>query len=166
MEDDGMRSILFLAVAALLTSVQARAQQPSQAASQATSGTDGLACFENLTAPEFPKDALQAHVEGSVWTWTSVNSQGTVDKVDSQVVSAWGEAPKLLTSPVEKAIRAAKIKPECAGKTVSVVFRYHVYGEATTAPKVTSRTEAPNIMDIESQPAKTAAATAKVPSRP
>ena len=106
--------------------------------------------------PEYPKNALQAHVDGSVWTWTHLNSQGTVDKIDSEVVSAWGEGPKLLTPPVEKAIRAAKIKPECAGKTVSVVFRYQLNGEATTEPKVTSRNEAPNIMYIESRPATTA----------
>jgi hypothetical protein len=55
----------------------------------------------------------------------------------------------LLAAPVEKAIRAAKIKPDCAGKTVAVVFRYRLYGEATANPKVTSKSEAANIMDIE-----------------
>jgi len=160
-----MRRVPFIAVAALLSSLQARAQQTAQPASQTTSGTEGLACFENLGTPEYPKNALQAHVDGSVWTRTHLNSQGAVDKVDSQVVSAWSEGPKLLTPPVEKAIRAAKIKPECAGKTVSLVFRYQLRGEATTEPKVTSRNEAPNIMYIESQPATTADA-AKVPTKP
>ena len=159
-----MRRVPFIGVAALLTSLQARAQQTAQPASQTTSGTQGLACFENFATPEYPKNALQTHVDGSVWTWTHLNSQGTVDKIDSEVVSAWGEGPKLLTPPVEKAIRAAKIKPECSGKTVSVVFRYQLHGEATTEPKVTSRNEAPNIMYIESQPA-TAAEAVKVPTK-
>jgi hypothetical protein len=136
-----MRTLLFLAMTALV--VPCDAQQTT---------TEGLACFENLAAPEFPKAALQNHVDGSVWTTTHVNAQGGVEKIDTEVVSAWGDGQKLLTPPVEKAIRAAKIKPVCAGKTVSVVFRYRLYGEATANPKVTSETEIPNIMDIESQP--------------
>src|SRR5437870_2482220 len=116
MEGDNMRRVLIIAVAALLASVHARAQHTSQPASETTSATDGLACFENLRTPEYPKNALQAHVDGSVWTWTQVNPRGAVDKIDTQVVSAWGEGPNLLTPPVEKAIHAAKIKPECAGK--------------------------------------------------
>jgi len=139
-----MRTILFVAGAALLTSFNVRAQQPSN--------TDGLACFENLAAPEFPQAALREHVDGSVWTWTHVNAQGVPEKIDTQVVSAWGDGPKLLTPPVEKAIHAAKVKSACANKTVSVVFRYELHGEATANPKVTSRNEAPNIMYVESQP--------------
>ncbi len=140
-----MRSLVFFAVAALLTSVSARAQQSTH--------TEGLACFENLAPPEYPKNALQAHVDGSVWTTIHVSPQSAPEKIETQLVSAWDKAAQLLTPPVEKAIRAAKIKPACAGQTVSVVFRYQLYGEATPDPKVTSRTEAPNLMWIESQPA-------------
>src|SRR5579872_3969613 len=82
----------------------------------AQSSTEGLACFANLATPEYPSAALEAHVDGSVWTTTHVSPQGAVEKIETQVVSAWGEGPKLLTPPVEKAIRAAKPKPECAGK--------------------------------------------------
>lgn len=160
-----MRRVLFIAVAALLASVQARAQQTSQPASETTSATDGLACFENLRTPEFPKNALQAHVDGSVWTWTQASPQGAVDKIDTQVVSAWGEGPKLLTPPVERAIRSARIKPECAGKTISLVFRYQLHGEPTVDPKVTSRNEAPNIMYIESQPAAPTESASKAPNQ-
>ncbi len=151
-----MRSILFIAVAALLTATNSRAQQQS---STEKTGSEGLTCFENLAAPDYPKTALQDHVDGSVWTWTQVSPQGTLEKIETQVVSAWGEAPKLLTPPVEKAIRAAKVKHDCAGKTVSVVFRYQLYGEPTPDPKVTSRMDPPNIMWIESQPAGAATKT-------
>jgi len=162
-----MRRVLYIAVAALLASVHARAQQTNHPASETTSGADGLACFEHLGTPEYPKKALQETVDGSVWTWTQVSPQGTIDKIETQVVSAWGQGEKLLTPPVEKAIRAAKIKPECAGKKVSVVFRYQLHGEATPDPKVTSKTEAPNIMDIESQPAtKTEVSSNKGPAKP
>jgi len=151
--------ILFFAIAAFLTSIAGNAQPAS---------TDGLACFENLAVPEYPRSALLANVDGSVWTTTQVTPQGTVDKVETQVVSAWGDGPKMLTPPVEKAIRAAKIKSECAGKSVQAVFRYQLYGEATPNPKVTSRTDG-NLMYIESQPAAltetTSASKAKAASR-
>ena len=93
-----MRRFLFIAVIALVACVGARAQQTPP-------DTDGLACLENLVTPEYPKDALQGHIDGSVWTWTNVNAQGGVDKVETQVVSAWSQGEKLLPSPVEKAIR-------------------------------------------------------------
>jgi len=163
-ERNNIRSIFLVAIAALLTSVNARAQAASQTTSQPATGPDGLACFENLATPEFPKEALQARVDGSVWIWTQLNPQGAIDKIETQVVSAWGQGEKLLTPPLEKAIRAAKIKSECAGKRVSVVFRYQLHGEATLNPKVTSKTEASNVVDIESQPATEAAA--KVATKP
>jgi hypothetical protein len=153
MEMNPMRTILFVAAAALVTSLNGTAQQSSHA--------DGLACFENLAAPEFPQAALHQHVDGSVWTWTHVNAQGIPEKIDTQVVSAWGDGPKLLIPPVEKAIHAAKVNPACAGKTVSVVFRYELHGEAIASPKVTSRNQAPNIMYIESQPEGGAVTTSK-----
>jgi hypothetical protein len=161
-----MRKILFIAGAAFLTAVNGGAQQTSQPKSQTTSASDGLACFENLVTPDYPKNALQAHVDGSVWTWTQVSPQGTVDKIDTEVVSAWGEGPKLLAPAAEKAIRSAKIKPECAGKRVWVVFRYQLHGEATPTPKVTSRTEEPNMMWIESQPATGNVTTSRAKANP
>ncbi len=151
-----MRSPLLIAVAALSTVVAVRAQQPTS--------PEGLACFDNLPTPEYPRSALVAHVDGSVWTTIHVTPQGTADKIDTQVVSAWGEGQKLLTPPVEKAIHAAKIKSACAGKTVSVVFRYQLHGEATREPKVTSRTDPPNILYIESQPEAATESASKAPA--
>jgi hypothetical protein len=156
-----MRKLLFIAVASFICSVTGSAQQTSQPASGTTSGAEGLACFENLPTPEYPEKALQEHIDGSVWTWTHVSPQGSVEKVDTQVVSAWSKASKLLAPPVEKAIHAAKIKSECAGKTIPAVFRYQVYGTATHNPKVESHTEKPDIMYILSQPVMTADASPK-----
>jgi len=139
-----MRTLLSIASSILLIPAYTKAQQ---------SPSEGISCFENLAAPEYPKAALQAHVDGSVWTTTQVSPQGSIEKIDNQVVSAWSEGSRMLTPAVEKVLRAAKIKPQCAGKTISVVFRYQLHGEATAAPEGTSRTEAPNTMYIESQPA-------------
>jgi hypothetical protein len=139
-----MRIIPLVASAAILILMPGKAQQKA---------SEGLACFENLATPDYPKAALRAYIGGSVWTTTNVNPQGGVDRIETQVVSAWGDGPKLLTPPVEKAIRSAKVKPECAGKAVSVVFRYSLHGDAIPNPTVTSRTDSPNRLWIESQPA-------------
>ncbi len=155
-----MRALLIIATGSLLLSPLGKAQQ--KASSSPTATPSGLECVDKLETPEFPKAALDAHVDGSVWTWTQVTPQGTADKVDTQVVSAWGEGPKLLTPPVEKALKASKFKSSCAGKTVSVVFRYELHGEPVSNPKVTTRTDAPNIMYIESQPAAAAHARTEV----
>lgn len=145
-----MRAILWITITSLFASIAASAQ--SRPDSQPVENP-GLACFENLAPPDYPKTALQSLIDGSVWATIRVNRQGAPEKIETQVVSAWSEAVKLLTSPVEKVIRAAKIKPECAGKTVTVSFRYQIFGEATADPKVTSRTVGPGLMLIESQPA-------------
>lgn len=143
-----MRNVLLVVSSALLLPLAGVAQSETTSTS-----IEGLSCFETLATPEYPKAALQSNVDGSVWTWTQVSPQGTVNKIETQVVSAWGVGPKLLVPPVEKAIRSAKIKSSCAGKTIAMVFRYELRGDATPNQKVTSRTEAPNMMWIESQPA-------------
>src|ERR1041384_288791 len=108
-----MRTIFLVLISACLIAAQAQPQ----------TSAEGLSCFENLAAPEYPRAALQGNVDGSVWTRTQVSPQGMIEKIETEVVSAWGNGPKLLTPPVEKAIRIAKINSECVGKTVSVTFR-------------------------------------------
>ena len=147
-----MRRVLFVAIAFLLISAPMKAQRSSQQAAQQSSPA-GLSCFENLSAPEYTRAALQAHMEGSVWTTTHVSPQGTIDKIDTQVVSAWDSAPKFLVAPAEKAVRAAKIKPECAGKDVLVVFRYELHGDVTPNPQTTSKMDPPYVVWIDSQAA-------------
>jgi hypothetical protein len=65
---------------------------------------------------------------------------------------------------VEKAVRASKFKSECAGKKVSVVFRYDLHGEPVAKPNVTTKTEA-NIMYIDSQPASAVAVKSAAPAK-
>jgi len=116
----------------------------------------GLECFDNLATPEYPRAALRAKVDGSVWETLEVGAGGTLGKLDTQVVSAYADGSKLLTPPAEAAIRSGKLKADCAGKTVLVVFRYQLHGEPVANPEVTNRREPPNIIWIESQPAAAA----------
>lgn len=156
-----MRTLFVVATASLLLPAYGSAQQARQAATVQS----GMECVEHLATPDFPKAALEAHVDGSVWTWTLVTPQGAADKVRTQVVSAWSHGPQLLTPPVEKALKETKFKPDCAGKTVAVVFRYELHGEPTANPKVTSRTEPPNLVYIESQPESVASAKNQAPRK-
>jgi|SRR5579871_832929 len=116
----------------------------------------GLECFENLPTPEFPRAALQQKVDGTVWVDLQGDAQGTPGKMETQVTSAYADGAKLLTPPVETAIHAAKLKPECAGKPVHVVFRYELHGLPVANPEVSSHKEPSYLVWIESQPMATA----------
>jgi|SRR5579862_3935616 len=120
----------------------------------------GLECFDNLPMPEYPKAALQAKVDGSVWYTVDVGPDGAPGKIDTQVTSSYGIGPKMLQPPADAAIHAAKFKASCAGKSVLVVFRYQLHGDAIANPEVTTRKDPPNMVWIESQPMKAAAAPA------
>lgn len=154
-----MNRSLWIAIPALLVSGNVWAQQ--KAAPPTVPTNDGLSCFEDLN-PAFPKAALEAHIDGSIWTWTTVSPQDKIEKLDNEAVSAWmGDSQKFLVPAAEKAIHAAKIKPECAGKKVWVVFRYALHGNPVPAPKVTTRPDGDHILWIESQPETAPVITSK-----
>jgi len=156
-----MRTLILIA-AALLAAQYGIAQQggrggrgggrgPGPAAEPPPPPNPGFECFQSVEAPEFPESALQAHIDATAWVTLQVTPQGTADKIETKITSAWENGPKIFTPAVEKVIRAAKFKPECAGKTVGVVYRYDLEGEAVAAPKAMEKTEA-RVMYIESQP--------------
>jgi hypothetical protein len=164
-----MRTLLVVATTLLLISPYASAQRGGGGAGGgrgAAGGGRGAAappppplnpgfeCFANAEKPEFPLAALQAHVDGTLWLSIHLTAQAGVDKIDTQVTSAWGTAKTLLTPAVEKAVRASMFKMDCAGKTVDVVYRYELHGDPVAGPKPTTRMDPPNIMYIESAPAK------------
>ena len=154
-----MRTLLVVAGTLLLISPSAHAQRGGAGGGRAAAPpapplNPGFECFANVETPEFPLAALQAHVDGTLWLSIQLNAQAGIDKIDTQVTSAWGTAKMLLTPAVEKAVRASKFKTDCAGKTVDVVYRYELHGEAMANPKPTNRMDTPNILYIESQPAK------------
>ena len=112
----------------------------------------GLECFAQLSTPEYPPAALHEDVTGTVWTHISLTPQDTVGKVDTQVVSAYSDGAKLLDPAVEKAVHSSTFKPDCAGKTVFLAFRYEEDGQAVADPQATVKQEPPNVVWIESHP--------------
>ena len=121
----------------------------------------GFECMDHAETPEFPQTALQSRVDGTVYVWAHLTAQGTLDKIDTQVASAWANGSKLLVPAVEKAVHASTFKSNCGGKTVAVVYRYDLVGSPVAAPKPAVRTEA-NVMFIDSPPET---APARAPAR-
>jgi hypothetical protein len=155
-----MRTLIVIA-AALLVSQYGIAQQGGRggrgggrgpaAAEPPKPVNPGFECFESVQTPDFPQAALQSHIDATVWVTLQVTPQGTPDKVETKVTSAWADGPKLFAPAVEKILQASKFKAGCAGKTVGVVYRYDLHGDAIAAPKATVKTE-DRVMYIESQP--------------
>ncbi|HLG97997.1 MAG TPA: energy transducer TonB [Bryobacteraceae bacterium] len=125
----------------------------------------GLECFAQMATPDYPEAALHKDVTGTVWTHITLTPQATVSKIDAQVVSAYSDGEKLLVPAVEKAIHASTFKPDCAGKTVFVAFRYEEDGQAVADPHPQFRKEPPNVAWIESQPPLNTAAAHQVTAR-
>jgi hypothetical protein len=159
-----MRTVIVIA-AALLVAQFGIAQQGGRggrgggrgpAAEPPAPPKPGFECFQSVEVPEFPKAALRAHIDATVWITLQVTPQGTADKIETKVTSAWADGPKLFTPAVEKVLHAAKFKPECAGKAVAVVYRYDLHGDPIAAPKVTEKQDE-RIMYIDSQPELVAA---------
>lgn len=145
-----MRVLFVVAVVSVLTCAQVMAQGRGQM--RAAPPEPGLECFAQMSTPEYPKTALHEDVTGTVWTTINLTPQDTAGKIDTRVVSAYSDGEKLLVPAVEKAIHSSTFKPDCAGKTVFVAFRYELDGVAVANPQPTSRKEPPNVVWIESQP--------------
>jgi hypothetical protein len=158
-----MRTVLVVSIASLFVCVPAEAQVGRQM--RAAPPEPGLECFAQLSMPQYPPEALREDVSGTVWTNVKLTPQDTVADIDTRVVSAWSDGTKLLDPAVEKAIRASTFKPDCAGKTVFVAFRYELDGQAVANPQPATRKDPPNVVWIESQPPLMAAAAHHVTAR-
>ncbi len=145
-----MRILLVVAVASVLACIQALAQGRGQM--RASPPEPGLECFAQMSNVDYPSAALHRDVTGSVWTTISLTPQDTIGKIDTRVVSAYSDGERLLVPAVEKALRSSSFKPDCAGKTVYVTFRYQIDGAAVANPQPESRKEPPNVVWVESQP--------------
>jgi hypothetical protein len=121
----------------------------------------GLECFENVPTPEFPRAALRQKVDGTVWVNMEGGAGGVPTNLQTEVTSAWADGAKLLTPPTEAAVHAAKLKEDCVGKKVLIVFRYELHGEPTANPQVTTRKEPTYLVWVESQPLASASASSK-----
>lgn len=82
---------------------------------------DGLACFQKLPVPGYPRLAQQATIGASVAVRIAPAKSGG-DSPEITLVPA----RTLFTGPIHDALKKARIAPECAGRTVEVTFVFVV----------------------------------------
>jgi hypothetical protein len=121
------RKCLFgcILAAALLLPANAPAEGPLF-----PSTLEGVGCFENLIAPDYPAEAVEKKMDGFVWATVQLGAEGKIASIETNVISETNGAAAVLAPPVEKALRAANAKPACSGKTISIDFRYELPGDA------------------------------------
>ena len=95
---------------------------------------EGVGCFENLNAPDYPVEAVEQKTDGFVWATIRMSAEGKIVSIDTDVISPANGAAAVLVPPVEKALRAAKVKPACYGKTTAIDFRYELTGDSFASP--------------------------------
>jgi hypothetical protein len=122
------------------------AQQPSKDDLQ-------MACVERLEVPSFPSIADSARVEAGLNAMVLLTTDGAVEKVSMQVTSGMEYAGKLFFPTVEKAMKASKFLPSCAGTTVHLAFDFPFPTRSETGETVqTVRFRHPNRFEIALTP--------------
>jgi TonB family protein len=119
----GLWSVFAVYVALPIGSAYGQAGKPPQPQTD-----PNVACIERLEIPRYPALATQARIEGTITVSVLLAQQGSVQQVDTEVESSFGQAKSLFGSPVWKAISEAKFLPECSGKTIRLVFHFHLMG--------------------------------------
>ncbi len=96
-----------------------------------------MSCVERLEIPGYPVLAAQARIQGTITVSVALTTDGSVGKVETEVASKYSQARSLFGTPVWKAIREAKFRSDCAGKTVRLIFHFDLEGTAGLQTKGT-----------------------------
>jgi hypothetical protein len=123
-------------------------------ASQATTDDTQMACVQQLEVPSFPAIADSARVEAGLNASILLATDGSVEKVSMQVTSGMDYAGKLFFPSVEKAMKASKFLPSCAGRSVQLAFDFPFPTRSENGETVqTVRFRHPNRFEIALTPA-------------
>jgi TonB family protein len=87
-----------------------------------------IACVERLELPSYPPLAAHAGRQATITASVLLTPQGTVKQVDTKAESSFSQAKSLFDAPVRKVISEARFRPDCAGKTVWLVFHFDLNG--------------------------------------
>jgi len=93
-------------------------------------GDSNMSCVERLEIPGYPALAAQARIQGTITVSVALASDGRVGKVETEAASKYSQARSLFGTPVWKAIREAKFRADCGGKTVRLIFHFDLEGIA------------------------------------
>lgn len=111
----------------LVVLVRATAQQPT--ATSAPQDATNILCVEKIQIPTYPPLARQARVAGTLSVKVKLGQNGIVSEVSAQSRLNNDRAQAILLTPIEKALRQAQFRTDCAGKVVILEFDFHIDGD-------------------------------------
>ena len=94
-----------------------------------------IACVERLEMPLYPPLAIQAHVEGTVTASVLLSPQGSAQLITTEFDSRTRKVYGALIHVVEDAIREGAYRPNCAGRTVVLIFDFKIAGRPADGPR-------------------------------
>ena len=82
------------------------------------------ACIERLQIPSYPPLGRAARLFGVVVATTTLNSDGTIKSISTQMESGSVSASKFFTSAVESALRSSLFTRACDDKPLKLIFNF------------------------------------------
>ena len=117
-------------------------QQTAEPPAGAPPDESNISCIERMDLPVYAPLARAARIEGVVTASVRLSAEGSVQDVNSDIPKR--DSRILLWSPAERVLRNARYRPDCAGKTVTVIFKFQIAGEASSYDRPAHVFGAPN----------------------
>src|SRR4051794_38402580 len=112
--------LIALALAARVTTSDNAAASEMRPDDQQT-----IECIDRLMVPPYPRIGLITVSSGTLRAVITLGESGTVKSQRFEVISD----PKnlgIFQPAVERALKVSRFRPSCAGRTVSLVFRFKI----------------------------------------
>jgi hypothetical protein len=136
-----------IALLLLASSTTVRAQNPFEPETN-------IGCVERLPMPTYTPAARQAQAEGTITASVLLSPKPSVQmQISSQFTAKTQKVAGVLMQAVESAVEEASYRPDCAGKTVTLIFDFKVTGRPSANPKQSASFGYPNKFWIVTEPA-------------
>ncbi len=86
-------------------------------------------CAERIEIPSFPMLARQARLSGTLSVKVKLGPNGAVAEVSAESQLNNDRAQPVLLTPIERALRKSRFRPNCAGKVVILEFTFGIDGD-------------------------------------
>lgn len=95
-------------------------------ASNAPDADTNIACVERLEIPPFPPIPQAARVQSTVSAAVALADGGRVESIVYAAIAGPVKSPDLFVPTIERFVRASKFAANCGGKTVRLIFTFHL----------------------------------------
>ena len=97
----------------------------------------------------YPGIARVARIEGKVTASVVLGSTASAQEISTKVDA--NTKGHVLSDAVEGWIRHARFRPDCGGKTVTMIFQFKIVGQPKSDPTQAVTFEPPNVFRITSE---------------